>query len=350
MKEEAIVGCILGTAVGDALGLPYEGVSPRRARRLFKRPDKHHFLFGHGMVSDDTEHTCFVAQALLRGGSDPDAFEKYLARSLRWWLLGLPAGMGLATLKSIIRLWIGFPPSKSGIFSAGNGPAMRSALLGVLYGEHPDELPLFVERSTRLTHTDPKAHYGALTVALAAHCAASHDHTDPNDFLGLLRKYLQDDDADQLLALLQQAVEAATRHVSVGDFAESIGCKRGISGYINHTVPCVIQAWLSFQDNFEKGILEIISAGGDTDTTGAILGAIIGARVGKKGIPANWLNGLVEWPRTITWMERLGKRMARQHQSPTGSVPYPVIGCLPRNAFFALVVILHGFRRLLPPY
>ena len=103
-------------------------------------------------------------------------------------------------------------------------------------------------------------------------------------------------------------------------------------------------------DSSEKGILEIVYAGGDTDTTGAILGAIIGARVGKKGIPENWLKGIVEWPRTLTWMERLGKRLASRHPSPSDSVPFPALGCLPRNAFFALVVLLHGCRRLLPPY
>jgi ADP-ribosylglycohydrolase len=65
MKDEAIIGCILGTAVGDALGLPYEGLSPERATRLFPKRASYHFILGRGMVSDDTEHTCFVAEALL---------------------------------------------------------------------------------------------------------------------------------------------------------------------------------------------------------------------------------------------------------------------------------------------
>jgi len=62
-NEKAIIGCILGTAVGDALGLPYEGVAPRRAKRLLGPPDRYRFLFGHGMISDDTEHTCMVAMS-----------------------------------------------------------------------------------------------------------------------------------------------------------------------------------------------------------------------------------------------------------------------------------------------
>lgn len=65
MNEHQIVGCILGTAVGDAVGLPYEGVSRERAARMLGPLDRHRFLFRRGMISDDTEHTCMVAQSLI---------------------------------------------------------------------------------------------------------------------------------------------------------------------------------------------------------------------------------------------------------------------------------------------
>ena len=57
MTPSPIVGSILGTAVGDAIGLPYEGMSKRRGVRLLGEPTRHRFFFGRGMVSDDTEHT-----------------------------------------------------------------------------------------------------------------------------------------------------------------------------------------------------------------------------------------------------------------------------------------------------
>ena len=64
-RTEILTGCLWGCAVGDAIGLPYEGLSVRRARRFARLPLKHRFVFGRGMVSDDTDHTVFVAQALL---------------------------------------------------------------------------------------------------------------------------------------------------------------------------------------------------------------------------------------------------------------------------------------------
>src|SRR5262245_1534245 len=157
-REDVLAGVLLGTAVGDALGLPREGLSPRRAARLYGVPPlRHRFLLGRGMASDDTEHAALVAQALLRHPDDAECFARSLPWGLRWWFAGLPAGIGQTTLQACVKLWLGFSPARSGVFSAGNGPAMRSALLGVQLGHDRAKLRAYVEASTRLTHTDPKA-------------------------------------------------------------------------------------------------------------------------------------------------------------------------------------------------
>jgi ADP-ribosylglycohydrolase len=123
---------LLGTAVGDSIGLPAEGLSPARAARLFPDRWRQRLILGSGLVSDDTEHTVFVAQSLLAHPESANRFARRLAWCLRLWLMSLPPGIGLATLRSILRLWIGIPPDRSGVFSAGNGAAMRSAPFGVL--------------------------------------------------------------------------------------------------------------------------------------------------------------------------------------------------------------------------
>ena len=99
----ALEGVLIGTAVGDSLGLPMEGLSSRRQRKLFPPPLRHRLLGRHGMVSDDTEHTFMLAQSLLDAPGSPEAFQRCLARRLRWWLFALPAGVGLATLRAITK-------------------------------------------------------------------------------------------------------------------------------------------------------------------------------------------------------------------------------------------------------
>lgn len=352
MNTDAAIGCLLGTAAGDALGLPYEGLSPRRAAKLFPDTSRHHLLFGKGLVSDDTEHACFVAQALIRSRGDIDEFQRQLARSLRWWLLTLPAGVGFATLRAILKLWLGIAPNHSGVFSAGNGPAMRSPLLGVAFGHDPALLQAYVKTSTEMTHTDPKARFGALAVALATHHGASRGDLSSREYLHELHALLADEPATEFLGLVERAAESARTAESVSDFAAGIGSRNGISGYSYHTVPCVLQTWFRHGDDFEAGLQAIIKAGGDADTAGAIYGGIVGARVGAAGIPETWLADIADWPRSIGWIRQLGQTTADSisNEADARCPGYFVPGILPRNLVFLTVVLAHGFRRLAPPY
>jgi ADP-ribosylglycohydrolase len=350
--KDRIAGILLGTAVGDALGLPYEGLSPRRARRIFGPPPlRHRFFLGRGMVSDDTEHAVLVGRALLQEPSDAGRFARALARGLRWWIVGMPAGVGLATLRASLKLWAGFSPEKSGVWSAGNGPAMRSALLGVCVGEDPDRLRAYVRASTRLTHTDPRAERGALLVALAA---AAGSTTGPTAFLAAARAALPDADAE-LGGLLSLLEDHLGRGAAPAEFAASLGLRRGVTGYVYHTVPICLYCWLRYPGDFRRAVEEVILLGGDTDTTGAITGAIAGASVGAAGIPADWLGGVRDWPWSATWLRELAERLARRFPAsgtPPVVAPPPSSGVarLLRNALFAVVVLGHGFRRLAPPY
>lgn len=275
MRSNPITGALLGTAVGDALGLPYEALSRRRASRLFGAPDRHRFVFGRGMVSDDTEHSCLALQALCRSGGDVERFRTYLAWGLRGWLLGLPAGLGFATLRAILKLCLGFPPQRSGVFSAGNGPAMRAAVLGAAI-EDPATLAAFVSASSTMTHTDPKAFAGALAVALAARESAAQRH-DGQRVIESLRALAPGAPTDECCSLLQQAVDSVAADESTLQFADRLGCGNGVSGYMFHTVPVAIHAWLSFPHDFAAALRTAIACGGDTDTVGAIVGGIVGA-------------------------------------------------------------------------
>src|SRR5579863_5477682 len=227
--EDSIIGCILGTAVGDAMGLPSEGLSRRRIARYYPQITGHRFFFGRGMISDDTEHTCRVAQAVLVSGGDVEGFQRDLARRLRYWLIGLPASVGLATARALIKLWFGSSPERSGVFSAGNGPAMRSAILGAAYRNETSKMRKLVRASTRITHRDPKAEYGALAVALAAQLAAlaSPASVAPGAYQEKLQEALQGETAGEFLSLTQKAVESVGRMESVEAFACGLGLGKG---------------------------------------------------------------------------------------------------------------------------
>ncbi|MEM6690698.1 MAG: ADP-ribosylglycohydrolase family protein [Planctomycetota bacterium] len=360
MKRDNIVGCLLGTAVGDALGLPYEGVSAKRARRLLGPPTRHRFFIGRGMISDDTEHTCMVAQSLIESHGDVLLFSRRFASRLRWWIMALPAGVGKATARAGIKLWLGASSEKAGVFSAGNGPAMRAAIFGAVITD-AHRMVEFVCASSRLTHTDPKAEYGAIAVAFAGRHARLHQPVDANLWLDEVAQACGDE-SSELIELFQQAVTSVRQGESTRSFAKSLGLDRGVTGYTFHTVPVAIHAWLSSPTDFRKAVISIIECGGDADTTAAIVGGIVGTGVGADGIPRDWIDGIWEWPRSVNWITRVGEQLAFADLAPSPDAdkglskacePAPSVNpvfVLARNLIFLFVVLFHGFRRLAPPY
>ncbi len=357
-RQDRFRGLIWGTAVGDALGLPAEGLSRRRAARMFQGHWRHRFLPPplprRGMVSDDTDHTMLVAQSLLACPDDPGRFAERLARGLKWWLAALPAGVGLATLRAGGRLWVGIPPGRSGVFSAGNGPAMRSAPIGAFFASDPDKMARFVGAATRISHTDPRALTGAMAVArLTARSIRLHGNTplDVHEFLSLLASSTHGSDSEWR-GLIGEMGPALGEKQTVAEFADRLGFSRGITGYAYSTVPVAAYAWQRHFGDFRAALTSVLDCGGDTDTTGAIVGAMVGAVTGETGIPKGWIDGIWGWPLTGAKMRRIADRLAsvRRGEGSPGPVRYFLPGVLPRNLIFMTWVLAHGLRRLLPPY
>ena len=364
-RADRLAGCLLGTAVGDALGLPRENLSPRRAARLFPGPVRHGLLpfpsgrpvrFGWGgMVSDDAEHTALSALALLEEPADPDRFAAALARRLRRWLAAGPAGAGKATLTACAKLWLGVPPDRSGVHSAGNGPVMRAAVLGAFFADDPDRRGAFVAASARLTHTDPRAVAGAQTIAHAAALASSDRAGDgPAAFAALLGELKE----PELRAVLERAAAALARGADGPALAAALDWPRGgPSGFVLHTVPAVLWAWLSGPpDDLRGGVERALTLGGDADSTAAAVGALAGCTGGAAAVPADWLAGLWEWPRGEPWLRRCAAALADAAES---GAPDPAavralrvpVGATPvRNGLFLAAVLAHAARRLAPPY
>jgi ADP-ribosylglycohydrolase len=341
-RTDRIVGLLLGTAIGDSLGLPREGLGPRRAARLFPGPLRQRFILGRGMLSDDTEHACMTAQALLAAGDDPARLARALAWKLRWWLLALPASVGWGTLRSLVRAWLGVPPSRSGVRSAGNGAAMRAPIIGA-WVDDPDQIAPLVAASTQITHRDPRAHAGALALALAAHRAVRDAPPSPARVLAEIRARVPDD--TELLRALDRVEAALALDRPPAWLAAELGLARGVTGYVHHTVPICLHAWLRSPGDFRRVVGDVIALGGDADTTGGLAGGLAGGTAGASQLPPEWL-AIADWPRSVAWIRALGARVAaRGRPLPLW---WPAIP--PRNAVFAALALATGLRRLLPPY
>ena len=130
-RDDRIAATLLGTALGDALGLPAEGMTALAIARRFGRVDRFRLLGRTGFVSDDTELSALVAQSLARHPDDLDGCVRAFRRSLLGWACRLPWGVGLATLRACGRIGLGLRPS--GVMSAGNGAAMRAAVVGAFF-------------------------------------------------------------------------------------------------------------------------------------------------------------------------------------------------------------------------
>lgn len=365
LDRDAVVGCLLGQAVGDMMGLPAENLSARRIAKWFPKFDRPRFLFGYGMGSDDTEHACMTANALLRSGGDRHRFRRSLAWRLRWWFLAGPPGIGKATLKACVKLWLGWSSNYSGVKSAGNGPTMRAAILFTITDlpdewddenlDHTSGSTPWIGDVTGITHRDPQAYYGALFICNLA-CLAARGRKKPFDPATVLnwcdpsQHPSSTPDLGNNLAAIPQAYRAGK---SVAEFVEQLGLKRkGVTGYIAHTVPVAIYAFLRHPDDYRAAVESVIRCGGDTDTVAAITGALVGIRVGKAGIPKEWLDRWCDWPRSIRYIEKLGERLA---EGKWRTAPQPAVGlawwAIPfRNLMFFVVVLCHAVRRLFPPY
>lgn len=341
--QERIHGLLLGMAVGDALGLPYENLSAKQARHLGP-PDRMRLWQGRGMVSDDTELALLTVEALLKSSGDTRRFQKMLRRSLIGWGARLPFSAGQATLQAIVRLSMGFSPERSGVRSAGSGPLTRSLPLGLLVTD-PERLRLLVRASTRITHTDIRAERAALVMAVAARFVLEYKNIQLHSFLEELPRWIPEEEDHELwgkMALLSHSLELAE---DTRTFAQHLGMKQKVKGYVYDILPVVLHAWFSFPNRYKEAVQSVIALGGDTDTMAALVGGLVGIRVSADGIPPEWVDQLWEPLYSPAHLEWLSAVLAenRTHDLKRFS---PTLKLM-RQMTFNGVVMGHVLRRML---
>lgn len=334
---DRLAGTLLGTALGDALGLPMEMLSPRVIARRFPRLDRFHMLGRVGFVSDDTEQSALMAQSLARHPRDTDACVRAFRRSLLGWFLRLPWGIGLGTLRACARIALGL--RRSGVATAGNGAAMRAAVVGVFF--HDDEV---ARRSTsdalaRVTHTDARAVEGARFVAEVA--AMTVEHGDPAEALEAARAVVSE-------AALAEAIGRAMALAREGAAPDVAARDLGTTGFVVHTVPFAAYAFARWGRDPMEAIAAVIRAGGDTDSIGAIVGAWCGALGGEGALPGELVGRIHDGPFGPTHLRALAADLAGARLGRTAVAQYSPLYALARNLALYPVVLAHAARRIIP--
>ncbi|NVB39187.1 ADP-ribosylglycohydrolase family protein [Pseudenhygromyxa sp. WMMC2535] len=322
---DRIAGCIHGLLVGDALGCPVEGWTAAEIRAHFGgelremvdvpgpgwRP--------RGLHSDDGQQALAVIDSIC---CDPQQPERVFAqlmvalrdampqRSGRW---GLHRGVSRNFRQTVRGLQASDArdPFGHAVPSAGNGAAMRIAPVGLWWRDDPPTRDRRAAAISAVTHHDLRGIAGAQAIAIVvsnafeaqpgpildealieslqrATASASELLGVANDrrFVDLLASLVdhrrQTSDLDQLLDGIRD------RAMRRGGAAQKVEATSGFA-------PCSVLTALLVADlakDFEHGLVTAVNLGGDTDTIGAMVGAILGARVGVGEIPMSWLDSL----------------------------------------------------------
>ncbi|GAA4847866.1 hypothetical protein GCM10023235_25850 [Kitasatospora terrestris] len=269
-----------GLSVGDALGAQFFVPANRPYLTALQAPP------GPWPWTDDTEMACSVYAAFRERGRI-DSFDLTHAFARRH---DFDRGYGPAAnrLLRLIREGGDARELAGALFdgqgSFGNGAAMRVAPLGAAFAGDPAAVVGPAAETAVITHTHPQAVDGAVAVAVAAAFAARsrEEPIGPAEFLGEVAGLTPD-------GAVRRAVEEAAALVTVADTgtaARLLGNGSRVSAL--DTVPFALLVAARHLDDYPAAVWATVSAGGDVDTTAAIVGGIVAARTGTAGVPAAW--------------------------------------------------------------
>jgi ADP-ribosyl-[dinitrogen reductase] hydrolase len=350
LRQDSIHGLMMGVAIGDALGLPREGLNRRTALKMFGRPKLFFRLLpGIGVYSDDTQLMLITAQALLRSRSDWKPFRSSFLSRLAWYSLSLPIGVGRATFLASLKCWLRATGLPTGCKSAGNGPATRAIYLTLALNGTDHRVAKWVEDSTRLTHTDPLAIDGCLVLSRLAHAAGTTKHR-PLDRCAVLQIAIAGCKEELLREKLSELLPFLEQSRSPSAVARHFGWERGVSGFIVPSTVMACYCFLRYPTNFQLAVRSAIGLGGDTDSVAAIVGGLVGAHIGFEKLPANLVKQVRLVPHNSKWIAEMADRMAHWPHGVEDLHIAPALSSAPllqlmRNLLMLLLVSLHLILR-----
>jgi ADP-ribosyl-[dinitrogen reductase] hydrolase len=236
-----------------------------------------------GTVTDDTDQALCIARSLdeCKEFDPADVANRFV----EWYDSG-PFDIGNMTRQSIRVLKRGQSWDEAGQHvwenspegsNAGNGSVMRCPPLAVAYQDDPDRLAEVSRQSSLITHADPRCTYGCAVLNLTV-AGFLRDEATP---LATALDYVGSDAPDELVSALAPVADNDT----IGSLSTS--------GYVVDSLQTALHDGLS-ADSADDAIVTAVNRGGDTDTIGAIAGAVAGARFGTSDLPERWLSTIDE--------------------------------------------------------
>jgi len=279
-KLDRYQGCLLGLALGDALGAPNEGGPLERLLwRLIGRTRK-----GEMRWTDDTQMSLDVAESLAATSAvDADDLARRFARSYHW---SRGYGPGAAKLLKRVARGADWRDANRSVYaggSYGNGGAMRAPVVGLFYADRFDELADAARLSASVTHAHPLGLEGAVLVAAATALALKGG--SPSDTLQGASAMCGQPEFRTKLETARMWLHSKVP-LTPKDVSDKLG--NGIAA----AESCVTAVYIAlrFRDSPFLEMLHFVAACmGDVDTIGAMSGAIWGAANGSAGLPQDKL-------------------------------------------------------------
>ncbi|WP_243338327.1 ADP-ribosylglycohydrolase family protein [Anaeromyxobacter soli] len=309
--RDAFRGCLLGGAVGDALGAPIEFMKLEEIRNRFGSAGVTGLeqAYGRrGAITDDTQMTLFTAEALIRalhrfeGRGIVSISDVARGAYLRWlttqgerartfgdpgWLVGVPELHSLRapgnTCLAALRSGGSGTPEHPINDSKGCGGVMRVAPVGLARAHDPFRIGSEV---AALTHGHPSGHLAAGCLALVV--SEVSDGAELRDACrGALGRLEKERGHEETTAAVEGALELAAEEDPSPEAVESLG-----AGWVAEEALAIGLYCALVAKDFAHGVLLAVNHGGDSDSTGSIAGNLLGLLVGERGIPGQWLEEL----------------------------------------------------------
>lgn len=291
MNKDKIIGSILGLALGDAYGAPFEGGVLERL--LWKMIGKSNGTF---RWTDDTQMTLDLLESLISCGKvNQDDLAMRFAASYQW---SRGYGPGAAKLLKRIRRGESWETANKKVFrdgSFGNGGAMRSPVIGLYFADKPvEELIQAAIDSAVITHAHPLGIEGAVIIALATSLA--YKDYEPHEIVNFLcnrntsKEYISKLDIASNWLQLSSPVEPK-------EAASVLGNK---SSALNSCVTSIYAALSHYDKPFEDLLQYVIKIRGDVDTIAAMSCVIWGAHQGINNLPKEKINQLEQQNEILT--------------------------------------------------